>query len=155
MAGPTRGARRAFGRARRVLFVPRDLQAGVDQQRSQAQKLETRLKTLEREVAALRERVRPVELASNRREVEHGRVSVQVGVLEQRLGEIEERIATGTFVADDAEQAEARRLVDEVRHEHQQARVRFQIISHYEERLRRVEQALVELLDDGDLRQPV
>jgi chromosome segregation ATPase len=146
--------RRTLGRARRALFVPRDLQAGVDQQRGQARRLEQRLKSLERELEDVKAQVRPVELASKRRDVEHGRMSFQFGAVEQRLGQIEQRIATGTFVADEAEQAEARRLVDEVRREHDQARVRFQIISHYEERLRRVESALLELLD-GDLRQPV
>ncbi len=150
MAAPLR---RTLGRARRALFVPRDLQAGVDQQRGQAKRLEQRLTSLETELAAVKAQVKPFALASKRRDVEHGRMSFQFGSIEQRLGEIEQRIATGTFVADDAEQAEARRLVDEVRREHDQARVRFQIVSHYEERLRRVESALLELLD-GDLRQP-
>jgi hypothetical protein len=70
------------------------------------------------------------------------------------MGALEERLQTGTFVADDASMAQARSLVDEVRREHEQVRVRMQLVSHYEERLRRVEQALAGL-HGGDPRQPV
>ena len=40
-----------------------------------------------------------------------------------------------------------------MRREHDQARVRFQVISAYEERLRRLEAAVVEMYD-GDIRNP-
>ena len=77
-----------------------------------------------------------------------------MGALEQRMGRIEELLGTGTFVADDAEQAEARSLVEEVRREHEQVRVRMQIISHYEERLRRLEATVAGLSDltEGEAR---
>jgi hypothetical protein len=68
-------------------------------------------------------------------------------VLEERLGELAERLDSGVFVAEPAEQVEARSLVEEVRREHQQIRTRMQIISQYEERLRRVEESLGALTD--------
>ena len=40
---------------------------------------------------------------------------------------------------DEAEHEESRSLVEEIRREHEQVRVRFQVISGYEERLARVE----------------
>ena len=42
-------------------------------------------------------------------------------------------------LAEGEDEAEARRLIDEIRREHEQIRVRMQVISAYEERLRRVE----------------
>jgi hypothetical protein len=70
-----------------------------------------------------------------------------VGVLEERLGELAARLESGAFVAEPAEQAEARSLVEEIRREHQQIRVRMQVVSQYEERLRRVEESLLALTD--------
>jgi chromosome segregation ATPase len=109
---------------------------------------------LKADLAAVQGRLKPVELDSNHREIEHGRLSVQVGVLETRLNQLEERLGAGTFVADDAQAAEARSLVEAVRREHEQVRARLQLVSSYEERLRRVEEAVVGR-SDGDRRHPV
>jgi septation ring formation regulator EzrA len=136
--------RRGLARLRRKAFVP----SSIDEQlRRQARQMEK----LSAQVAQLREQWRPTSAAANYRAVEHGRLMNQVGVLEERLGQFEERLSAGTFVADGADQAEARSLLEEVRREHQQVRVRMQIISHYEERLRRVEDAIAQLYD-GDVR---
>jgi hypothetical protein len=100
------------------------------------------------------EQLKPLAAAENTRVVEHGRLRVQVGVFEERMGRLEQRLESGSFVADDASMAEARSLVDEVRKEHEQARVRMQVVSHYEERLRRLEEGLSALYK-GDVRHPV
>ncbi|MDP9219789.1 MAG: hypothetical protein M3P23_04520 [Actinomycetota bacterium] len=147
MSQPSRTLRRSLGRVRRALFVPNDLRVRLDRQAKQIDALTKALTSVE-------QRLRTIELGSNTREVEHGRLRVQVGVFEERMGRLEQRLESGSFVADDASMAEARSLVDEVRHEHERARVRMQIVSHYEERLRRVEEALATLYD-GDVRHPV
>lgn len=147
MSSPATSVRRQLARVRRAAFVPRSLSAQLDQQARQ-------ISALTKTVAGLTERLRPVEVDSHRRDVEHGRVSVQVGVIEERMGALEQRLSSGTFVADDESMAQARSLVDEVRREHEQARVRMQIVSHYEERLRRVEETLTQLYD-GDTRHRV
>lgn len=146
MKSPTPTLRRVVGRARRVL-----LGTGTVRQVERQAKQIARLKA---DLAAVQGRLKPVELDSNHREIEHGRLSVQVGVLETRLNQLEERLGTGTFVADDAETAEARSLVEVVRQEHQQVRARLQLVSSYEERLRRVEEAVVGW-HEGDRRHPV
>jgi chromosome segregation ATPase len=147
MTQPSRSLRRTLGRARRALFVPNELRAQLDRQAQQ-------INALTKTVAGVKEQLKPLAAAEHTRVVEHGRMRVQVGVFEERMGRLEQRLEAGTFVADDAALAEARSLVDEVRQEHQQARVRMQIVSHYEERMRRVEEAVAGL-HDGDVRHPV
>ena len=55
---------------------------------------------------------------------------------------------------DDAQLATGRGLLDEVRTEHARVRARMQVVSAYEERLRRVEESVAELFD-GDRRHQV
>lgn len=151
--GAYRRARRAFGRWRRSVADPNNLAAKLDQQRTQLDRQSTQIAELKSSVAALGKRLHPVEYASKHREVEHGGMAIQIGVVEERLGKIEEDLRGVEFVADDAERAEARSLVEAVRREHEQVRVRMQIIAQYEERLRRLEDAVVKLYD-GDVRHP-
>jgi len=147
MTQPSRSLRRTLGRARRALFVPNELKAQLDRQAQQ-------ISALTKTVAGVKEQLKPLAAAEHTRVVEHGRMRVQVGVFEERMGRLEQRLEGGTFVADDASLAEARSLVDEIRQEHEQARVRMQIVSHYEERMRRVEEAVAGL-HGGDVRHPV
>ncbi len=168
-------ARRRLGRLRRTRMMVRavdkrvvaqgkaadrdarrlDAQAArIDALKATTQQQAKQLREVTKAFADLKARVTPFDKASSLRELEHGRFSYQIGSIEERLARVEERISDGTFVADDAEAAEARSLVDEVRREHEQARVRMQIISAYEERLRRVETSVAELYD-GDRRHPV
>ena len=105
-------------------------------------------------LAELERRFEPFEKASNLRSLEHGRFSLQIGAVEERLGTVEQRLADGHLVADDASMTVARSIIDEVRREHEQIRVRMQIISSYEERLRRVEETAAQLYD-GDARHQV
>lgn len=102
-------------------------------------------------LAKLRGEFQPLERADRMREVDWGRAIQQLGALEVRVGRLEERLNDEKFVTDDESVTEARSLVDAVRREHDQARVRFQVISSYEERLRRLEAAVVTMYD-GDLR---
>lgn len=147
MTATQSSVRRSAARWRSLLFLPRSVRRQLDTQSRQIEKLSA-------SVAALKAEWKPVNAAARYGAVEHGWLMNQVGVLEERLGELEQRLGDGTFVADDAEQAEARQLVDVVRREHQQVRVRMQIVSHYEERLRRVEDAVAQLFD-GDPRHVV
>jgi len=151
--GTYRRARRALGRWRRSVADPNNLAGRLDKQRSQLDRQARDIADLKAKVETLRKRIHPVELASNHREVEHGNLAIQVGVWEERLGRLEQRVSGETFTADEAETAEARSLVEEVRREHEQVRVRMQVIAQYEERLRRLESAVVGLYD-GDVRHP-
>jgi uncharacterized coiled-coil protein SlyX len=76
-------------------------------------------------------------------ELEH--IAHHLRALEQRLDDSESPgasvIATGTG----AETSEAQNVLDEVRREHARIRARFQVISRYEERIRRLEQAVTKL----------
>lgn len=151
--GAYRRARRALGRWRRSLADPNNLAAKLDKQRAQLDRQSTQIAELKSSVAALGKRLHPVEHASKHREVEHGGLAIQIGIVEERLGKIEESLRGAEFDADDAERAEARSLVEAVRREHEQVRVRMQVIAQYEERLRRLEDAVVKLYD-GDVRHP-
>jgi chromosome segregation ATPase len=148
------GVRRQIARMRRALFVPRSVVTSQNQATQQLARHAKRLDRLSGRLDTITEQLRPLTIASNHRDAEHELLTAQMGALQERMGEIEERLGTGTFVADDDERAEARSLVDEIRHEHQQIRVRMQIISHYEERLRRLEGTVSGLSDltEGEAR---
>ena len=125
----------------------RRLAGAVERQGKKVDRIAARLGDFER-------LFEPIEKASGLRALEHGRFSYQIGAMEKRVGGLEQRMSDGRFVAESEEEAEARRLIDEIRREHEQIRVRMQVISAYEERLRRVEATVAEL-DDGDLRHQV
>ena len=152
-ASTYRRARRAFGRWRRKVADPNNLAGRVAKQRGQLDRQEREIAELKAKVEALRKRLHPVELASNHREVEHGNLAIQVGVWEERLGRLAYGVRGDAFSADPAETDQARSLVEEVRREHEQVRVRMQVVAQYEERLRRLESAVVKLYD-GDVRHP-
>lgn len=151
--GPYRRARRKFGRWRRRVADPNNLSGRLDKQRAQLERQAKQIAELKATVAALGKRMHPIELASSHRELEHGRLAIQVGVCEERLSRIMEQLRGEQFAGEEAEHAEAGSLVEAVRREHDQVRVRMQIISQYEERLRRMEDAVVKLYD-GDVRHP-
>jgi DNA repair exonuclease SbcCD ATPase subunit len=115
--------------------------------RSQAQAVNEQ----KRAVAKLQAEMQPLKQADRLREIDWGRAMHQLGALEVRVGRLEEAAGDGDLDFDDSALAEARSLVDAVRREHDQARVRFQVISSYEERMRRLEAAVVQMYD-GDMR---
>ena len=77
-----------------------------------------------------------------------------------RLADLEQRArrrpggARASAPLDDERLAEGRGLLEEVRTEHARIRARMQVVSAYEERLRRVEESVAELYE-GDRRHPV
>jgi chromosome segregation ATPase len=129
--------------------------ATIARQNTQLERLARQLEKLQGTVSQLRERSRPLEEEANTRFVQHSRMSVQLGMLERRMGELEERLATGTVTGDDAAREEARGIVELVRREHEQVRIRLQLVSHYEERLRRIEAAIESIAEAGDVRRMV
>lgn len=125
------------------------LRARLDTQQQAATEQGKRLKDLEARVKDL-DRARVMEAA------ERERRDAQFGTLEVRLADLEERFvaapAGGAVTPpDEAELAEARGLVEDVRTEHARVRARLQVVSAYEERLRRVEESVAELYE-GDPR---
>ncbi|HEU5242268.1 MAG TPA: hypothetical protein VFU25_09650 [Ornithinibacter sp.] len=152
-AGVYRRTRRKLGRWRRRVADPDNLRGRLDKQQRQVEQQAREIAELKSTVAALGKRIRPVELASSHGEHEHGRAAIRVGVVEERLGRIEERLRREQFDGDAAEHSEARSLVEAVRREHEQVRIRMQVIGQYEERLRRLEDAVVKMYT-GDVRHP-
>ena len=148
-----RRMRRTLGRWRRSVADPNHLAARMDRQRAQLDRQTRELNDLKSKVESLRKRLHPVELASRHRAVEHANLAIQVGVWEERLGALQELVRGDSYVGSDAEVSQARSLVEEIRREHAQVRVRMQVIAQYEERLRRLESAFVEL-HEGDVRHP-
>ena len=77
-------------------------------------------------------------------------VRVNLEVLNNQVASLEERLAglTAPIVAagDDAARAEARDLVQAIQEEHARVRARLTLMANYEERLRRVEVAVIEAL---------
>lgn len=163
-----RRTRRKIGRWRRKLADPdnltqrqRKMQARLDQQAKQVAEVASLAGQTKSTVAELRssfasfaKRFRTVELATIHREREHGNLTIQVGICEERLGRIEEQLGEEHLSTNPDEEAEARSLLAEVRREHEQVRVRMQVIGQYEERLRRLEAAVVNCHGD-DVRHPI
>jgi chromosome segregation ATPase len=167
--------RRRAGKLRKTRMMVRDLRRQVTAQGIRldrvarrtadvevtARRLARRLKSAEADLAAARSEVRrlgtafePMEQAAGLRALEHGRFAVQVGAVEERIGAVEQRLSDGRIVGDEAEVAQARNVLDEVRREHAQVRAELQIVAAFEERLRRVEASLADLYE-GDDRHPV
>jgi hypothetical protein len=96
-----------------------------------------RLDALEKEMAVAR--------------VDLDRIATDLRSLEQRLDAM--TAATDPVTGDEAEVAEARNVLEAVRSEHARVRARLQVVSRYEERIRRIEEAVVKLYG-GDLRGP-
>jgi septation ring formation regulator EzrA len=130
----------------------------LDTQRLEQQTQRRILAELGREVRAaikdLREKLVPMQRDITIRDLEHSNLRAQLATLEERLGPIEEVLSDGRLVAAEGDAAEALTVLDAVRREHEQIRVRMQIISAYEERLRRVEASVIALYD-GDHRHQV
>ena len=151
-ASAYRRARRRFGQWRRKVVDPDDLRGRqrrlkerVDQQAKQIAETKAAVAKLRSTVTTLGRQVRAVELASEHREREHGNLTIQMGRAQEQLGEFEERLRDERFITEPGDEAEARRLVDEIRREHERIRVRMQAVAQYEDRLRRIEAAVADL----------
>ena len=125
------------------------LRTRVDDHQGRLARQDERLKDLQERVTYL-DRARTMEASEReRRDAQFGTIEVRLADLEQRLHDARPQFA-GT-PPDDEALAEAAGLVDAVRTEHARIRARMQVISAYEERLRRVEESVAELYD-GDPR---
>jgi chromosome segregation ATPase len=71
-------------------------------------------------------------------------LAAQVAAIEERLQILTDKVDFRGDASTDAEKAEARTLLEEVREEHRRIRVRFGVVTRYEERVRRLEAALAE-----------
>lgn len=69
-------------------------------------------------------------------------LELQLGSLEAKFEQLARERDPVPITGDSQDVAEARNVLDLVQREHQQIRARFQIITRYEERLRRVEESL-------------
>lgn len=96
-----------------------------------------RLEALENEMAVVR--------------VDLDRIATDLRSLEQRLDAI--TVGADPVTGNAVEVAEARDVLQAVRSEHARVRARLQVVSRYEERIRRIEEAVVKL-HGGDLRGP-
>ncbi len=128
--------------------------ARIDRHMERAEAQAKRLDRLAQTMSTVQERLKPTEEITRLRDLDHERMTSQVRALEERVGKLEEQLADGTVVADTESTQRSISLLDEVRREHEQIRVRMQVITWYEERLRRVESSLLALYD-GDPRHPV
>jgi DNA repair exonuclease SbcCD ATPase subunit len=104
------------------------------------QRLDTQHRRIAKLERQLGERLPQAVEKANRATNELQRLEPQLASLEQRLEELRQRYDTRIDPGTGDEQAEAARLVDLVRREHEQIRARMTAISWYEERLRRLEE---------------
>ena len=70
------------------------------------------------------------------------RIAPQLAALEARVEDLRERLEAAPRVDEPAELVESRSLIEEIRREHAQIRVRLSAATTYEERLRRIEERL-------------
>ena len=101
------------------------------------------LRVLERQVARMTAEVQLLKL-------DYPRLSQHIAATDTRLELLADRVSGTRFEGDEAEHEESRSLVEEIRREHEQVRVRFQVISGYEERLARVERTISAVLADSE-----
>ncbi|MGZ4427883.1 MAG: hypothetical protein ACXVXC_10765 [Nocardioidaceae bacterium] len=73
---------------------------------------------------------------------EINRIAPQLAALEGKVEDLRQRLEPAPRCADEAELAESRGLVEEVRREHRQVRVRLSAVTTFEERVRRIEEKL-------------
>lgn len=121
----------------------------LDVQRAALTALRERLDTAEPMVQNQRTKLRKQMESQDALKKELHRLGVAYLVLQQQMATYETRLqqlidadASDGLQASDAERVEARNLLDEVRREHSRIRVRFGVVSRYEERVRRLEAAI-------------
>jgi chromosome segregation ATPase len=106
----------------------------LDNQKKRLDEQGERLRQQNQELKALVHRVNTLDTA-------YHVVQVQTGSMETRLEEVVSRLEAAPD-STEPERAEARNLLEEVREEHRRVRARFGVIGRYEERVRRLEQAI-------------
>lgn len=93
---------------------------------------------LDARLAALEKRIEEIAAESAWTANELRRIAPQTAALESRLADLA-AAAEPPLSADDAELEASRQLLDEVRDEHRKVRVRLSGVTHFEDRLRKLE----------------
>jgi chromosome segregation ATPase len=128
----------------RAVIRPRSrieaLEARLAEVTSQVASQQGRLQRHRQRLDGHRDRLDVVEGKVANLAVVFARLEHQVAALEVRAGSADADPVA--LLATDAEMGEARRLLDEVEREHARIRTRFQVVTRYEERVRRLEEAL-------------
>lgn len=112
--------------------------AELDQALAVMASVDERLDALHKGVRQLRSRIRRNRKRADATGEDFQRLAPQVASLESRLESLRQRL-DGPVTGTEAEVAAARRVLDEVRREHEQIRVRFAGMAAYEARLGRLE----------------
>lgn len=145
MADPRRTGllRRLTGRAsaegaeRRLTTLERQGAKHGDLARSQRKRLDAQKSRLDKQAERIKALETREEAATRALQV----LQNQLAAMELRMEAFESRLEAAP-TATEPERAEARNLLDEVREEHRRIRSRFGVVTSYEERIRRLEQAL-------------
>jgi chromosome segregation ATPase len=101
------------------------------------QRLEEQRQRLDR-LATLERRFREVEKKQHWSATELERIIPQIAAQESQLEALREKLAA-VPAADQPQIDESRKLIDEIRREHSQIRVRLTAVAQYEDRLRKLE----------------
>jgi predicted nuclease with TOPRIM domain len=109
--------------------------------RGRLERVEGRLDELGGRIDHVERRVDPVQHEASWSANELARIAPQVAAFETRL---EQQARPQVYTGELADLPEARLLVDVVREEHARVRARLSLVSAYEERLRRLEQHLLQ-----------
>lgn len=134
----------------RALPVPSTLRNRLD--RAVRARVDDALRPLRRRVRDHERRLRRLERLYEQRQVDKvpglvnhfERLQLQVASLETRLEDVRQVLDDPMRPGTSEERAEARALIDEIRREHQQIRARMTAVSWYEDRLRKLEDAVAE-----------
>ena len=105
---------------------------GLEQTKERLERQNKKLERAQEQITELTDALGAVVKAEKLRETDFRRATQQLASLEVRLGMIEEKLDSDRYVVSDADQVQARSLVDAVRREHDQVRARFQVIAGYE-----------------------
>ncbi len=115
-----------------------ELYGSVDQLQHQVRELEAVRGDLGRRLGDLERRYNEVERMQRWSANELERIIPQVAAQESQLESLREKLAAAP-VADRPEIDESRSLIEEIRREHAQIRVRLTAVAQYEDRLRKLE----------------
>jgi chromosome segregation ATPase len=149
---------RALRRGAGANPVANRLRAHEQRLNRQADRLDRMARRLDRQYDRLDNQARRIDQYSDRVQtwtpfianlrVESGAISTQLAALETRVARLE---AAPVDPGTENERAEARSIVEAARAEHAQVRARLTLIAAYEERLRRLEVAMREVVRVGGI----
>ncbi len=127
-------------------------------------RLDGALRRLDRHTTAIKElrgrsgkhesRLAKVEAAVKVLSMDFARIQLQLAALETKVERVARERDPAPVTGDSQDVARARDVVALVQQEHEQIRARFQIITRYEERLRRVEDSLLATANAANTRTP-